>query len=54
LNSDRPIDAVIDHAASLQRQVDRLSQEVLLLALIVFCIAAGMLLLGVHLWHAAG
>jgi hypothetical protein len=50
--ADRPIDAVIDHAAILQRQVDELSREVLLIAFAVLCLSVGMMFLSWRLWHA--
>jgi hypothetical protein len=39
--------AVIDHAAALQRQVDRLSYEIGVLALATLCLAVAV---AVYLW----
>jgi hypothetical protein len=43
--------AFMDHAAALQRDVDRLSQEVLALALAGVCLAIVCLTMGWRLWH---
>lgn len=49
--AERPIDAVIDHAAALQQQVDRLAHEVALLALAGLCLGLGLMLMSYRLWH---
>jgi hypothetical protein len=46
--AERPIDAVIDHAANLQQQVDQLSREVALLAFAAICLS--LALMGVVAW----
>jgi hypothetical protein len=47
---DRPIDALIDHAASLQRQVDQLSREVTILGLAGLFLAVALCVVMARSW----
>jgi hypothetical protein len=46
------VDTLIDHAAALQREVDQLREEVLLLALAGIALGMALMLMGWKLWHA--
>lgn len=48
--TDTPTEILIDHAASLQRDVDRLARELLALALAIAMLGAALAL---HLWRMA-
>lgn len=45
------IEVLIDHAAALQREVERLNEEVLTLALAGMALALALMMMGVKLWH---
>lgn len=46
------VDALIDHNAAMQRQINRLASEMLLLALAAIALAAGCTILGWQAWRA--
>jgi hypothetical protein len=45
------IGILIDHAAALQREVERLNEEILTLALACLALALALMMMGVKLWH---
>lgn len=44
------VDTLIDHAADLQQQINRLSRELLLVAVAAAALGAGMMIMGVRAW----
>jgi hypothetical protein len=47
-----PIDGLIDHGASLQRAVDQLAREIMLLTLASLMLALAVALLGARVWRS--
>ena len=45
------LDQLVDHAAELQRELDRLSSEILALALAGVALAIVCAIMGWRLWH---